>query len=59
MKEERPRHSLQTTNLAFDGLNVEEAADVLPVLPANRMREWSAATAWLYGELVGGTRDGR
>jgi RNA polymerase sigma-70 factor, ECF subfamily len=43
----------------FGGLNVDETADVLEVSAATVMRDWSTAKAWLYRELLGGTRDGR
>jgi RNA polymerase sigma factor (TIGR02999 family) len=42
----------------FGGLSVEETAEVLHVSPVTVMRDWSAARAWLYRELAGGTGDG-
>ena len=42
----------------FGGLSVEETAEVLKVSPVTVMRDWSSARAWLYRELLGGTRDG-
>lgn len=42
----------------FGGLSVEETAEVLKVSPVTVMRDWSTARAWLYRELLGGTRDG-
>jgi RNA polymerase sigma-70 factor, ECF subfamily len=41
----------------FGGLSVEETAEVLKVSPVTVMRDWSAAKAWLYRELTGGTGD--
>jgi RNA polymerase sigma-70 factor, ECF subfamily len=35
----------------FGGLTVEEIGDVLKIHPNTVMRDWSAAKAWLYGEL--------
>ena len=43
----------------FGGLNVEETAEVLKVSTITVKRDWRAAKAWLYRELVGGTTDGR
>jgi len=45
-------------NLFFAGLSVEETAEVLKVSAVTVMRDWSAAKAWLYRELNGGTDDG-
>ena len=42
----------------FGGLSVEETAEVLKVSPVTVKRDWSAAKAWLYRELTGGTDDG-
>jgi RNA polymerase sigma-70 factor (ECF subfamily) len=39
----------------FGGLSVEETAEVLGVSPVTVKRDWRAAKAWLYRELVGGT----
>jgi len=36
----------------FGGLTVEEIADVLKVHPNTVMRDWRAAKAWLYAELI-------
>lgn len=35
----------------FGGLTVEEVAEVLKLHPNTVTRDWSAARAWLYGEL--------
>jgi RNA polymerase sigma-70 factor, ECF subfamily len=42
----------------FGGLSVEETAEVLNVSSVTVMRDWSAAKAWLYRELTGGTTNG-
>ena len=42
----------------FGGLSVEETAEVLKVSPVTVMRDWSAARAWLYREISGGSRNG-
>jgi hypothetical protein len=41
-------------------VSLEEGAvaEVLTVLPVTAMRDWSAAKAWLYSRLTGGTTDG-
>lgn len=36
----------------FAGLSIEESAEVLGVSPATVKREWAAARAWLYRELM-------
>lgn len=36
----------------FGGLSIEETAEVLKIAPITVMREWNAAKAWLYGELI-------
>lgn len=36
----------------FGGLTVEEVADVLDISPATVKRGWTAARAWLYGEIT-------
>jgi DNA-directed RNA polymerase specialized sigma24 family protein len=41
----------------FDGLSVEETAEVLKVSLAAVRRDWSIAKLWLYRELSGGTGD--
>ena len=42
----------------FGGLSVEETAGVLHVSPVTVMRDWSAAKAWLYREITGGSGSG-
>jgi RNA polymerase sigma-70 factor (ECF subfamily) len=42
----------------FGGLSVEETAEVLKVSTVTVKRDWTAARAWLYRELTGGTPDG-
>jgi RNA polymerase sigma factor (TIGR02999 family) len=42
----------------FGGLSVDETAHVLGVSPKTVKRDWRAARAWLYRELVGGTTNG-
>jgi len=42
----------------FDGLSVEETAEVLKVSPVTVMRDWRTARAWLYRELKNCGGDG-
>ena len=37
----------------FGGMTVEETAEAVGASPATVKREWTAARAWLYGELTG------
>ena len=53
-----PRKAQVVEMRFFGGLSVEETAEVLKVSPVTVMRDWSTARAWLYRELLGGTRDG-
>jgi len=46
-----PRKSQVVELRFFEGLSVEEIAEVLKVSPRTVMREWSLARAWLYREL--------
>jgi RNA polymerase sigma factor (TIGR02999 family) len=41
----------------FGGLSVEETAEVLKISAITVKRDWRAARAWLYHELVGGAAD--
>ena len=43
----------------FDGLSVEETAEVLRVSPITVMREWKSAKAWLYRALAGPSANGQ
>ena len=53
-----PRKAQVVEMRFFDGLSVEETAEVLKVSPVTVMRDWSTAKAWLYRELTGGATDG-
>jgi RNA polymerase sigma-70 factor, ECF subfamily len=43
----------------FGGLSVEETAEALKISGITVMRDWTAAKAWLYREMKGGTADER
>jgi RNA polymerase sigma factor (TIGR02999 family) len=53
-----PRKVQSAEKAHFDGLSVEETAEVLRVSPVTVMRDWSTAKAWLYRELTGRATDG-
>ena len=37
----------------FEGLSIEETAEVLKISPGTIMREWTLAKAWLHREISG------
>jgi len=49
-----PRQGKVVEMRHFAGLSVQETAAVLDVSPETVMRDWRAAKAWLYAELMGG-----
>ena len=36
----------------FAGLSIEETAEALSISPATVKREWAAARAWLYDQMM-------
>lgn len=50
-----PRQSQMVELRYFGGLDVEETAAVLGISTGTVKREWRAAKAWLYSEIVGST----
>src|SRR3546814_19233408 len=51
LKEADPRAAQVVECRVFGGLSAEETADALGVTRRTVSRDWTAARAWLYGEL--------
>src|SRR3546814_5357659 len=51
LKEADPRAAQVVECRVFGGLSADETADALGITRRTVYRDWSAARAWLYGEL--------